>query len=223
MSFRIDESRVRIEIDTAAKTGIAADVISGDAARFARGARLRIELGLFYKDQLADASTVTTARLRIFSVNDPDGAVAMDKTIGVTFMNPGLTQDDWDTGESAKSHFRFEFSAAETAESAFGGTLEDTSDHWFLLTQGANDDFLFAGTISSFDAGFSPSGVLPPGSGTAATLEQVAALLQATLQGYLKIDNDAGVTAGFVSPAGRKIRIGAADDGTILTETQPDS
>jgi hypothetical protein len=224
MSFRIDESRVRIEFDTAAKTGIALDVISGDAARFARGARLRVECGLFYKDALADASLLTSARLRIFAAGDPDAALAMDKTIGVTAMNLGLTQDQWDSGESAKSHLIFEFSAAETSESAFGGVLDDTSDHWLLLTQGVQNDFLWAGKISSFDAGFNAAGGTPPVVGSGASLDQIAALLQTTLQGYLKIVNGPGINVTFQSPTtGKLVTLGANDDGTELIATQTDT
>jgi hypothetical protein len=224
MSFRIDESRVRIAFDTAAKTGIAADVISGDAARFARGARLRIECGLFYKEGLADPSLITSAHLRIFASGSPDAALAMDRIIGATKMNPGINQAQWDAGESANAHFLFEFSAAETSESAFGGGLANETTHWLLLTQGPNEDFLWAGMITSFDAGYNPAGGTPPVTGAGATLDQVAALLQATLQGYLKIINDAGITVTFTSPStGKLVKIGANDDGTVLTETQPDS
>lgn len=224
MSTRIDGyQRIRAVLDVQEKRGTLTDILTGAPARFARGARLRFEFLLKHGSELADPSLISASRLRVLSSSDPDSALAMDKTIGPSFMNPGITEADWDTNEADKCHLRFEFVAAETAEGVFSGTLsDDDTPHWLLLTHGAGEDLLFAGLVNSFDAAIGTAGT-PPTTGTAATLDQIRALLEATLQNYVKFTgNPAGATIELTSGATRKVaKIGADDEGNIYTGTQP--
>lgn len=223
MSQRIDGySRIRTEIDISEKTGTLSDALSGGACRFARGTRVRFEFLLMQGNALADPSQIAAARLRLLSNEDPDSALGMDKTIGPSLINAGVTLVEWKTGEPDKCHLRFEFSSSETAEGVFAGTLADADDdHWFLLTHGAGDDFLFAGLVKSFDAAMATAGV-PPSSPTAASIEQVRAYVDAALAQYVKfVGNPPGATAEFTSGvAQKKVKIGADDNGELYVGTQ---
>ncbi len=224
MTMRIDGfSRVRAVLDLSDKRGALTDVLSGGPARFARGARVRFELLLKQGDDLADPSLIDAARLRILSSSSPDSALGIDATIGPSAMNRGVTEEDWDTGEPDKCHLRFELTASQTAEGVFAGSplANDDFDHWLLLTYGAADDFLFAGTVKSFDAGTGAAGV-PPSSPTAASLDQVRAYIDAALANYVRFSgNPAGALVEFTSAVGaKKVKIGADDSGDLYVGTQ---
>lgn len=224
MALRIDScSRIRTVLDLAAKTGPLTDFFSGAAIRFARGSQLRFEFLLKFGNGLADPSLIAAARLRVLSSSDPDSAVGIDKTIGPSYINAGTTEAQWETGEPDMCHLRFELTSSETAEGVFTGTLADPdSEHWFLLTHGSGDAFLYSDIVRSFDAGYTASGT-PPLSGTAASLEQVRAYLDAALAQYVKfVGNPAGRKIELTSPVGGKIvQLGADDEGNFSTGTQP--
>lgn len=224
MAFRIDGfSRVRVALDISEKTGILSDQLSGTAARFARGSRVRFEFALFHGADLADPSEIAAARLRVLSSNDPDSAIGIDKTIDPTAINAGITLAQWDAGEAEHCHLAFELTSSETAEGVFNGTLADADvKHWFLLTYGAGDDFLFAGEVESFDAGYTASGT-PPLSGTAASIEQVRQIVEALTANVVRFDgNPAGARVSLTSPSGQKYaRLGCDDAGNFDTGTQP--
>jgi len=227
MSFRFDGfTRIRAALELSEKKVTLTDAISGGAVPFFRGARLRFEFGLFYKGEIADASLITAARLRILSDSDPDSALAMDKTIGPAEMNTGIDIDDWNGGESADAHLRFEFTATEAAEGAFTGTLDDGDvPHWFLLTSGVNEDFLGAGTVISFDGGYNPAAGSPPAVGTGATVDQINAILQAALSNVVKYTgNPAAATIELTAPTtGKKVKLGCDDEGNFITDTQAEN
>lgn len=224
MPYRIDDySRIRMEVDIVAKTGPVVEVLNGGQCIFGRGSKLRFEFLLKAGEEIADPSLISVAHLRVLSSEDPDSAIAIDKTIGPSAMNAGVTQAQWDAGDPAMAHFRFELSSSETAEGVFAGTMADAGQkHWFLLTHGAGDDLLFAGVIQSFDFGSNAAGT-PPLSGTAATLEQVSAVINAALQNVVKFTgNAAGKTIELTSPTTNlKVQLGADDAGNFSTGTQP--
>lgn len=224
MSFRLDGfTRIRSKIELSRKRVDLSDVISGDPGRFPRGARLRFEFGLFYKDIIADPSNISASRLRLLSSSDPDSALGMDKTISSSAMNPGITQADWDTGEASKAHLIFEFTAVECAEGVFAGTLLDTdTQHWFLLTYGVGDDFLMSGTVLSFDGGYNPAAGTPPATSPGATVDQIQAIFSATLADVVRFKgNPAGATIELLAPtSGKKGKWGMDDDGNFFEDTQ---
>jgi hypothetical protein len=173
--------------------------------------------------ELADPSLIAAARLRVLSSEDPDSAIGIDKTIGPSYINAGVTAAQWASGEPEMCHLRFELTSSETAEGVFAGTLADAdADHWFLLTHGSGDAFLFASKVKSFDAGYTASGT-PPLSGTAASIEQVRAYLDAALAQYVKfVGNPPGRKLELTSGVGGKVvQLGADDEGNFSTGTQP--
>lgn len=224
MAYRFTRQRIRVKVDVNLKTGQGAitDAISGDVPKFARGAALQIEVGLFFADTILDASNISAATCVIKSGTDPDDSVAMTKTIGPTGMNRGLTLEDWDTGEADKAHLIFLFTAAETADGVFG-TPEDTAQHWIVLSGLTDDDgtdtdvFGFGSSIKSFDAGLTTLGA-PPAGQTAASMEQITA----ALQDFVKKVGSPGDTITLVSGATRRqVKLAATDDGQLSTGTQP--
>jgi len=220
--MRIDGfSRIRATLDISKKTGALSDVLCGDAARFARGARLRLELLLVHGQELADPSLIDAARLRILSTDDPDSAIAVNKAIGPSAINAGVTLEEWDAGEPDKCHLRFELTAGEVAEGVFTGTLADASQHWFLLTYGAGEDLLFAGTVGSFDGGYTASGI-PPLAGSGASLDDVRSFITAALNNYVKFSgNPKGATIRLDAPvADKRILVGCDDNGDPSFSTQ---
>jgi len=224
MAFRIDGfSRVRAALDLSGKTGPLTDALNDGPLRFARGARTRFEFLLKHGETIADPSLISVARLRVLSTSDPDSVVALDKTISVTSINAGVTQDQWDAGEPDMAHLRFEFTSSETAEGVFTATLADSdADSWFLLTYGSGDDFLYAGLVKHFDAGYTSAGT-PPASGTAATIEQVRSTVEAMLANVVRFEgNPAGAKIALTSAVGGlKVRLGCDDAGNFSTGTQP--
>lgn len=225
MSYRYDGyTRIRAALELSDKALLTISDVNNDAAKFPRGGKVRFEFGLFWNDEIIDASAIDAARLRILSTEDPDSAIAIDSiTSGaVVTLNTGITQDDWDTGEPAKAHLVFEFPASQTAEGVFTGTLTDAATkHWFLLTAGASNDFLVSGIIESFDAGLAASGAAP-GVGTTATVEAVEALLAQRLANFVKFrGNTPGATIELTSPTTGKIaKIGVDDEGNLITPDQ---
>lgn len=223
MAYRFLRQRVRVAVDLALKKGPGAivDVISGESARFARGAAVQIEVGLLYNGKIIDISNISAVTCEIKQINDPDATLAMTKTIGSTSMNPALTDADWATGEADKAHFAFTWLSTETVDSVFG-TPAKSQDAWLVLwgftnDAGADKDVFGVGTVNTFDAGVSGSVVAPPASQNGITLDQ----LSAYLQDYLKKINDPGVTCTFVSPTTQKrVKLGADDNGDFLSETQ---
>lgn len=212
-----------MEVDIVAKTGAVTEKLNGGQCIFGRGSALRFEFLLRAGAEIADPSLISVAHLRVLSNSDPDSAIAIDKTIGLSAMNAGVTEAQWDTGEPAMSHLRFELTSSETAEGVFTGTMADAGqEHWFLLTHGAGDVLLFSGIVRSFDFGATAAGT-PPLSGTAATLEQVSAVINAALQNVVKFTgNPAGATVRLQSPTtGLFVQLGADDQGNFSTGTQP--
>ena len=226
MSHRIDNyTRVRVALDLSGKTGSlpVSDVRSGGRAQFPRGGPTRFEFLLMYGNELSDPSVIAAARLKVLSSGDPDAAIGINKTIGPSMINAGVSLEQWDTGEPDMCHLRFELSSSETAEGVFAGTLADADqDHWFLLTHGAGDVFLYSGIVKSFDAGYTASGT-PPLSGVAASLADVQAYVDAALQQYVKFTgNPPGWRIDLESPTtGKHVKLGADDEGNFSTGTQP--
>ncbi len=224
MSFRLDGfSRIRAELPFAAKVGVLNDVISGQAAVFGRGNKLRFEFLVTYKDEPADCTQLTNARLRILSSDDPDSALAMSKTIGPANIHGDITLEQWQAGESQHAHLIFEFDATETAEGLFTATLADTAtDHWFIIDFDTGSSLVYAGTVKSQDVGNNPAAGTPPTNGTGATLEQIRAEFAAALTNVVRFNgNPAGATIELVAPTtGLKIKLGADDEGNLLTPTQ---
>lgn len=225
MSYRYDGyTRIRAALELSDKALLNISDVNQDPARFPRGGKLRFEFGLFWNDEIIDASFIDAARLRILSSEDPDSAIAMDSiTSGaVVTLNTGITQDDWDTGEPAKAHLVFTFPASQTAEGVFTGTLADSgSKHWFVITAGSSNDFLISGIVESFDAGLAVAGS-PPASGTTATVEAVEALLNQKLANFVKFKgNTAGATIELTSPTtGKILKLGVDDEGNPITPNQ---
>ena len=76
------------------------------------------------------------------------------------------------------------------------------------------------GEVDSFDAGILGTSPTPPSVGKAASLDQIAAMLQ----DYIKKVNDPGVTCTFISGnTGKRVKLGADDSGDFSVETQTDS
>ncbi len=223
MPYRIDNySRIRAELDISKKTGRAiTDKLSGDPGRFGRGSNLRLEFLLKHGGVIADPSNVAAVRLRVLSTEDPDSTLAIDKTIGPTEMNPGITQDEWDTGDPSKAHLIFQLTSSETAEGVFTGALADSDvEHWFLLTYNADASLLFAGTVKSFDAATGAAGT-PPLSGTAASVEAVAAMINAMAGGFVKyVGNPPGRTLELTGSNGHKTQWGTDSEGNPIIGTQ---
>lgn len=225
MSYRYDGyTRIRAALELSDKALLNISDVNSDAAKFPRGGKVRFEFGLFWNDEIIDASAIDAARLRILSTEDPDSALAIDSiTSGaVVTLNTGLVQADWDTGEPAKAHLVFEFPASQTAEGVFAGELADgATKHWFVLTAGASNDFLVAGIIESFDAGLAVAGT-PPVSGTTATVEAIEALLQQKLANFVKFaGNPPGARVELTSEGGQIVKLGADDEGNFITRTTP--
>lgn len=223
MSQRIDGfSRIRTELDISEKYGPMGDVFTGAAARFGRGARLRFEILLRQGSEIADPSLIDAARLRVLATSYPDSAIAINKAIGPAYINAGVTEEEWDTNEPDKCHLRFELTASETGEGVFGGGLADADvPHWFLLTYGAGEDLLFFGTVNSIDAGYTSSGT-PPLAGTAASLDDVRAYIDAALTNFVRFSgNPAGAKIEFqAETSGKKVKIGADDNGEFDVKTK---
>lgn len=225
MSYRYDGfTRIRAALELSDKALLNISDVNNDPAKFPRGGKVRFEFGLFWNDEIIDASAIDAARLRILSNEDPDSTLAIDSiTSGaVVTLNTGITQADWDTGEPAKAHLVFEFPASQTAEGVFAGTLADAATkHWFVLTAGASNDFLVAGIIESFDAGLAVSGAAP-GVGTTATVEAIEALLRQQLANFVKFKgNPPGATVELTAPTTGKIgKIGLDDEGNLITPNQ---
>jgi hypothetical protein len=228
--IRIDIPRIRCKVDLGKKTGTLTDVISGEPFYFPRGSDLRLEFGLFFGDEIADISQITTARLRIRRNQSPDSEtslIAVDKTIGLTSMNTGLTAAAWDEGDQNAAHFIFEFEAAELAESVFGddpdpeasgsdsGLADEQQGHWLMLTNGATDRHLWAGVVRSFDAGYGTTGNAPPADPANISKAEVDALLSAFAQQFVKyVGNPRGSTVELTSPSGAyKFKVGCDDEG----------
>jgi hypothetical protein len=95
-------------------------------------------------------------------------------------------------------------------------------NHWFRLTHGSGDALLFAGTVKSFDAGYTASGT-PPLSGTAASIEQVRSYIDAALAQYVRfVGNPAGATIETTSAVGGlKTKVGTDSNGDfgVITQT----
>ncbi len=226
MATRVDIPRIRCKIDLSEKTGTLVDTISGGNFNYPRGSDQRWEFGLFFGEELADTSLLTTARLRLRTTGDPDApSLAVDKSIGVTSMNSGITLAQWNAGEPSHAHLAFEFTAAELAESVYGTPEPSDSgqQHWLLLTHGATDRHLFGGVVTSFDAGHDASGNAPPSSPTNISKEEVQALFAALAAQFVKYrGNPAGATIELTSGStGKLIKIGADDEGNIVNLTQP--
>lgn len=222
MSVRIPNTqRIRAQLDNFQLKGVLNNALTDAAAIFARGSKLRFEFALFYGEEIADPSQITTARLRILAGSDPDDAVAMDKTIGIDQMNLGITAGQWVAGEQNHCHLAFEFLAAETAESVFGA-LADESTHWFQLTYGPDDTTWFCGTLKSIDPGYDAPGNAPPAAGQSVTRDEVAAMLAAFAQSFVKFKgNPAGATIQLTAPSSGKIgEIGIDDDGNWIQPNQ---
>jgi hypothetical protein len=224
MSARIDSfSRVRAILDLQQKTGQITDALTGAAAIFPRGAAVRFEFLLMHGSELADASTIAAARLRVLSDHDPDSALGIEKTISSTSMNPGTTLAQWEAGDPSHAHLIFELTSSETAEGVFTGTITDESHkHFFQVTHGAGFSLLYAGLVNSFDAGYNPAAGTPAVTGSGATLEQIRALLEATLVNVVKFKgNPNGATIELSSPNGTyKVKLGTDDNGDVYTPTQ---
>lgn len=224
MSFRIDGySRVRCKIELSDKRLLNLNDVNGDPARFPRGAKVRFEFGLFFNDEIADASLLSLPRLRIFDTSDPDSTLAIDSNSGTVVVNGGLTQAQWDTGDPDKAHITCSFTSSLTSEGVFTTPPADGDvDHWFLLTFGSGADHLASGLLKSFDAGYNPAGGTPPASGTSATLEAIDALINAKLSDVVRFKgNPAGATIELTSPgAAFRVKVGCTDDGDLNTPTQ---
>ena len=223
MSYRIDGyARVRQAIELSDKLLPALADVNGDPARFPRGAKVRFEFGLFYNDTLADASQIILPRLRIFDTSDPDSVLALDSNSGTVRVKGSLTSAQWLAGDPADAHIVVEFSASQTAEGVFTTAPADGDvEHWFLLTYGAGGDFLAAGKVKSFDAGYTASGT-PPAGGTTATVEAIQALIDAQLAGVVRFKgNAAGHEIELTSANGKLVRYGVDDNGNPSFATQP--
>lgn len=223
MPYRVDGfARVRQALELSDKLLLSLTDVNGDPARFPRGAKVRFEFGLFYNNELVDASQILLPRLRILDTNDPDSALAIDSNSGTVRVKGDLTQAQWDSGDPAMAHVVCEFTASQTSEGVFTTTPADGDvDHWFILTFGVGADFLASGKVKSFDAGYTAAGSPPPG-GSAATLEAIEALLNARLLGFVKYKgNPAGSTIELQSPSTQLLgKIGLDDEGNWLTPNQ---
>lgn len=224
MSFRIDGySRVRCALELSDKILVDLNDVSGDPARFPRGAKVRFEFGLFFNGELADASQIVQPRLRIFDTSDPDSTLAIDSNSGTVTVKGDLTQAQWDSGDPSMAHITCSFTSALTAEGVFTTPpADDPTDHWFLLTFGTGADHIASGKLKSFDAGYNPAGGTPPASGTAATIEAIDALINAKLAGVVRFKgNPIGQTIELSSAGGAwKIKLGCDDNGDVYSPTQ---
>lgn len=224
MSFRFDGyTRIRAKLDLSDKFLTSITDVNGDAAVFPRGAKLRFELGLFYADEIVDASQIALPRLRVLSTNDPDSALGMDSNSATVRVKGDLTLEQWLGNDPANAHIVIEFPAAQTAEGVFTGTLADgDSEHWFLLTDGLGADFIAAGIIKSRDGGYNPAAGTPPATGAGADIASIEALINAKLANVVHFTgNPAGATIELLSPNGLyKVKKGADNNGDELTETQ---
>lgn len=220
MAFRISRQRVRVKVDTNLKTGSGSilDAISGGLPKFARGAALQIEVGLFFADQVLDISDITAATCVIKAAAAVGGADAMTQTIGVNAMNKALTDEEWATGEAGKCHFLFTFSSAETADGVFGSPSGEVT-HWINFN-GLTDDrvlFGFGPYIQTHDAGFIQLGA-PPAGQTAVSVAE----MEAKLQSFVKKIGDPGDTITLVSPTGvGRAKLAADEAGNLSTGTNP--
>ncbi len=224
MSYRIDGfARVRQAIELSDKLLPNLTDVNGDPARFPRGSKVRFEFGLFYDEVLADASAIILPRLRILDTSDPDSVLALDSNDGTVRVKGDLSSAAWLGGDPADAHIVIEFDASLTAEGVFTTAPADSeTEHWFLLTYGAGGDFLAAGKVKSFDAGYTASGT-PPIGGTTATVEAIQALIDAHLAGVVRFKgNPAGAEIELTSPTtGRLVRYGVDDNGNPSFATQP--
>lgn len=222
MPYRVDGfSRVRCKLELSDKVIPNLGEVSGDPARFPRGGKVRFEFGLFFNDQLVDASQIILPRLRILADGDPDSAIAMDSNSGTVRVRGDLTAEQWASDDPDMAHIVCEFTASQTAEGVFGTPADGDVDHWFLLTWGAGGDFLCSGKVKSFDAGFTAAGT-PPAGGSAATIEDIEALLTAMLADVVRFrGNPAGRDIQLTSANGKLFNIGVDDAGNPSFGTQP--
>jgi hypothetical protein len=224
MSYRFDGfARVRVALELSDKRLASLSDFGGDPARFPRGAKVRFEFLFLYNGEIVDTSLLSLPRLRILSTEDPDSALAIDSNNGTVYTKGDVTLAQWQTGDPAMCHFSVEFTSTYTQEGVFTGTLADEdSNHWFLISAGAGADFVAAGLIKSFDAGYNPAAGTPPATGTGATIESIEALITARLAGVVRFSgNPAGAVIELTSPsAAYKVKVGSDDEGNLYTPTQ---
>jgi len=223
MPFRYDGfTRIRAALELTDKRLLGLVDVNGDAARFPRGARLRWEFGLFYNNEIIDASQIVLPRLRILDTSDPDSALALDSNLATVRVNGGITLAEWQTDDPDKAHIVVEFTSSQTAEGVFTTPPADPDvEHWFILTAGTGADFIASGTIKSFDGGYNPASGTPPVGGTGATVEAIQALLNATLAGFVKYKgNPAGATIELSSDNGLLGKVGVDSEGNWMQPNQ---
>jgi len=149
--------------------------------------------------QLLNVSNVSDVALLVKEKNDTTWYVLGS----TTDIDPSLTESDWDAG--SKAHAVLTILGADLTLAA--GTY-DATIRAHTTDDPVDVDVFGISTIEIRDVGVTSTPASPPPGETAATLED----LQAMMSGYLKTPLKPGQTIAYVSPDGQWRRIVGIDD-----------
>jgi len=106
----LETARIRLRIEHGTHYGVI-DALTGETPRVWRGNDLRVEMGLFYMNELVTPSNLATLKIEMFDASRT-GLPFLEKEVLAEDIDDEMTMEQWNAG--ADQHAAVEFEAEDT-------------------------------------------------------------------------------------------------------------